>query len=1517
MFGRLLASITVGVALIVGGVLPARADAVTDLLLLSQNPHKKPPPYVPGFALGMNFSGLENPFPSPTTSAEYAYFVAHGITRFRLPTNWWKANSNCASGISGFQNATFGPLDTTSTCYGGTTGYVGLIDSQIAAINSVGALTLLDVHMYGVGPNGFNIGTTQVPISAFVDLWTKLSAHYKGMPGIRGYDLMNEWVNGFDSSIIFSAEQGAINAIRANGDTTPIYIEGTNYSGAWNWVTGQGQPFNNSNLYKLVDPLNRLVFMAHGYLDNDSSGINFSWAIETAKPGAAPPGTPTSATIGVTRDTPFLVWARQHGVQLTHGETGGSNDTLATGGNDNYAAWNTALSNEIALAKANNYEIDIFSAGTGFGPGYAAYTGPSSTSSPTLTDFTSAGLQSTMMVMLEKYTGYSGPQPLAYRVDLPVIVTPSGNPELPAVAINNYGTVGTATGNFTIRYNGKITSPVTITPHDTLTDGTTVAGGTFTPATVTLPPGDNAIAYFTYTPGQAAAIKITATNNAGWIDPPVLGFSSIVDPYSTFTGLAPPTNVYGMYRRYTSYLGPLFRIQRVSDGAQEDVYPNNSGSPDRNAISAWAGALSGIQLVTWYDQSPAKNNFTCTPSTAVTVNLANSAGYPEVVVSNSPRCIFNMPANGQNNTSIVYRTSQASNAAMGPFRMDWFNGPVGSSTNGISLCDANNCGARTGTVTLNAVNSVYHEYAATWQNAVTNAFIGYKDAAAQTTTTFGLNGSFTATSSGTNLTTSAVTGWIASGSSFSGGAGIVGALLASTSGCIPGGTNIVSQTSGTAGGAGVYVTSQATTCSANAVTATQTINPGFASAQADGFWFQFFASTQYFGSITSLEFEWGQALTSGQITALNTFDTNYYSTPLPAINPAIGGTGASNAVVGQTATPFSGATVSDANPGATDSLTITLTGTAGGTLTGTGLSGSGPYTMASATPATITSQLRALVYTPTGAATTTETMTIVATSSAGGLTATNNSTVVTVVPPFNPVILGTAPTTTVVGKSNLPFLHSLVGNGNYTTALINVTDANGGGVTESAIITITGLAGGTLSGTGVTGTGPYTVGAGGVTLATLIADLKTVLYNPGSATATQTATLTLTVTNSAGRSATDSTSVVTVNAVAPAETSLPTPSGTFTPKGNFSGVNLSSAEVSYPSRTQFNYLYPLATNMSYWAGKGMGIIRMPITRTRLQPDAYGPLDPPAYVRNSTNCPFSPNSQDGLVGRCDEPAESAVAGIGVQTNILAIKQTLDAAFANGQYVLIDLHDFGDVYSSLQNWKQLFAGQANANGTEGTAQLVDFWQRMATVFKNYPNALFDVMNEPNVQTAAEWFTAQTAANNAIAAITTSHLVFIEGTCFSGGHDWVSCGNSTAWAGYVPPAGLQVIYEMHEYLDQFFTGNPTNPCTQGSSPMAGATSWGVTNGVKIFIGESGWDTDTTCMTLGSQLFSYMKTNDIANGGPYWGFTYWVGGNSAFYAPWNQSGAYGYSTVPAGLPSGPFTDAPQTTILTTNILH
>ena len=102
-------------------------------------------------------------------------------------------------------------------------------------------------------------------------------------------------------------------------------------------------------------------------------------------------------------------------------------------------------------------------------------------------------------------------------------------------------------------------------------------------------------------------------------------------------------------------------------------------------------------------------------------------------------------------------------------------------------------------------------------------------AAANATGTGSVGATFTATGSGTNLTVSAVTGVISIGDTL----GVVAGITA--------GITIVSQTSGTTGGAGVYVTSAATTIAAAAATC--------------------FGSTLTLTAVASGTFELGEAIT--------------------------------------------------------------------------------------------------------------------------------------------------------------------------------------------------------------------------------------------------------------------------------------------------------------------------------------------------------------------------------------------------------------------------------------------------------------------------------------------------------------------------------------------------------------------------------------------------------------------------------------------------------------------------------
>ena len=171
---------------------------------------------------------------------------------------------------------------------------------------------------------------------------------------------------------------------------------------------------------------------------------------------------------------------------------------------------------------------------------------------------------------------------------------------------------------------------------------------------------------------------------------------------------------------------------------------------------------------------------------------------------------------------------------------------------------------------------------------------------------------------------------------------------------------------------------------------------------------------------------------------ISTASTN----PPPSANtaPTITGAVASQAV-NDTATlsPFSNVTLADTENNNL-SITITLDNNAKGVLSGMGLSGTGPYTLSSDTPANVQTKLRALVFNPTDnrvapASTETTTFTITANDGTDDSTPNNTTTVISTSINDAPTITST-PITTINEDSNY----------SYT---LGATDVDGDGLTWS------------------------------------------------------------------------------------------------------------------------------------------------------------------------------------------------------------------------------------------------------------------------------------------------------------------------------------------------------------------------------------------------------------------------------------------------------------------------------------
>ncbi len=225
---------------------------------------------VPGlFFQGNNFSGAERGFgasieeswgpaipgvegstytwPTPADST-----LPAGMNIVRLPFQWER-----------LQPALGENFDAT---------YLAKLHSTAEAWQKHGAAVLLDVHNYayykltgrGTEQPGQHLGTSEVPSTAFADLWRRLALEFgsSSMSSPFIFGLMNE-PHDIEVATWVDAAQQAINAIRATGAKNLIFIPGADWTTANDFSWSK----NKTLLQTVTDPANNFAIEVHQYYD--------------------------------------------------------------------------------------------------------------------------------------------------------------------------------------------------------------------------------------------------------------------------------------------------------------------------------------------------------------------------------------------------------------------------------------------------------------------------------------------------------------------------------------------------------------------------------------------------------------------------------------------------------------------------------------------------------------------------------------------------------------------------------------------------------------------------------------------------------------------------------------------------------------------------------------------------------------------------------------------------------------------------------------------------------------------------------------------------------------------------------------------------------------------------------------------------------------------------------------------------------------------------------------------------
>jgi endoglucanase len=232
-------------------------------------------------------AGKDYFYPKPAT---LEHFASEGMNVIRLPFRWER-----------LQPTLYGDLDDAE--------YRRLADTvhQAAAKK---LFVILDVHNYAAYRSN-PIGSPDVPVAAFADLWKRLAQHFKKDKQV-GFGLMNE-PKGLPTETWLAAANAAIGQIRAAGAANIVFVPGNGWTGAHSWFgKSYGTP-NAAVMLGINDPADNYVYELHQYLDSNYSGTHPECRNET---------------VGVTTLTAVTDWLRRHGKRGFLGEFGaGANPT--------------------------------------------------------------------------------------------------------------------------------------------------------------------------------------------------------------------------------------------------------------------------------------------------------------------------------------------------------------------------------------------------------------------------------------------------------------------------------------------------------------------------------------------------------------------------------------------------------------------------------------------------------------------------------------------------------------------------------------------------------------------------------------------------------------------------------------------------------------------------------------------------------------------------------------------------------------------------------------------------------------------------------------------------------------------------------------------------------------------------------------------------------------------------------------------------------------------------------------
>jgi len=223
--------------------------------------------------LGITLSGAEwegGDYIRPTT-AELSYYASKGVKLIRLEIRWDKVQPDL-----------YGQLNGDEITWLKT--YVADADKQNMSV-------IIDLHERS-NLDDLNFGP-ELPIASLADFWKKIAGQFRSISNVCGFGVANEPNHKRGFYGIWPVQTNSvIAAIRSVDNQHFVFVGEDHWDSSLHWDQQQAEAIR--------DPANRLVFEAHSYWDNDTSG-NYS-------PNTPPANDGDAKQLVETNMSPFINW---------------------------------------------------------------------------------------------------------------------------------------------------------------------------------------------------------------------------------------------------------------------------------------------------------------------------------------------------------------------------------------------------------------------------------------------------------------------------------------------------------------------------------------------------------------------------------------------------------------------------------------------------------------------------------------------------------------------------------------------------------------------------------------------------------------------------------------------------------------------------------------------------------------------------------------------------------------------------------------------------------------------------------------------------------------------------------------------------------------------------------------------------------------------------------------------------------------------------------------------------------